>query len=139
MLSGTDSCLSRGALAAAGTSRALLAWSSGRLKVTQGPVQDSSSCCPAQHFPGLMSPLGGQVCPTAGAETKRGASEPKITSSWPMPGAPMPAGSKSLQRGSCKPQGISDLHRRLAKPSFVALLRDGSSPGQPGLAPWDQI
>lgn len=70
MLSGTDSCFSRGALAAAGASRALLAWSSGRLKVTQGPVQDSSSCCPAQHVPGLMSPLGGQVCPTAEAETK---------------------------------------------------------------------
>lgn len=47
----------RGALGAARASRALLAWSSGRLKVTQGPKQDSSSCCPAQHFPGLMSPL----------------------------------------------------------------------------------
>lgn len=51
----------------------------------------------------------------------------------------MPAGSQSLQRGSCEPQGISDLYHRLAKPSLVALLRDGSSPGQPGLAPWDQI
>lgn len=52
-----------GALVAAEASRALLASSLERLKVTQGPMQDSSSCCPAQHFPGLMSPLGGHVCP----------------------------------------------------------------------------
>lgn len=54
----------RGALVTAEASRARPAWSPERLKVTQRPVQDSSGCCPAQHFPGLMSPLGGQVCPT---------------------------------------------------------------------------
>lgn len=64
MLLGRQLPQHRGALGAAEASRALLARSLERLKVTQGPMQDSSSCCPAQHFPGLMSSLGGQACPT---------------------------------------------------------------------------
>lgn len=40
----------RGAPVAAEASRARRAWSPGMPKVTQGPEQDSSSCCPAGTF-----------------------------------------------------------------------------------------
>lgn len=47
--------------------------------MTQGPGQDSSSCFPTQRFPGLMSPLQGQLCLTGQRSNQTGASGPKST------------------------------------------------------------
>lgn len=64
---------------AARAGRVLLTWSPGRLKVTQGPKQKSSSCFPAEHFPGLMSPLQGQLRLTGRRSNQTGANGPEIT------------------------------------------------------------
>lgn len=47
--------------------------------MTQGPKQESSSCFPTQRFPGLMSPLQGQLCLTSQRSNQTGANAPKST------------------------------------------------------------
>lgn len=108
-------------------SRALLAWSPGRLKVTQAPKQDSSSCFPTQCFPGLMSPLQGQLYLTGQRSNQTGANGPKSTPldmRWLA--QPLAKGLALSFRETCKP------HHRLMS---VTKLKGYEGSGQPGLVP----